>query len=120
MTPSERMSHWLCLDAGRRPRIRCGNIEVRRSLLREHADGTGCRIVLPKEPEAVLLGSAMLGAVAARRYDSVVAAMGAMSAAGRILEPQRGGIGRFHAAKCQVFHRLHADYLAYRRTMRSI
>ncbi|MFH1116039.1 MAG: FGGY-family carbohydrate kinase, partial [Pseudomonadota bacterium] len=33
--------------------------------LREHADITGRRIVLPKEPEAVLLGSAMLGAVAA-------------------------------------------------------
>ena len=32
--------------------------------VREHADATGCRVVLPREPEAVLLGSAMLGAVA--------------------------------------------------------
>lgn len=40
MTHAERMSRWLCLGAGRRPRIRCGNIEARRSLLREHADGS--------------------------------------------------------------------------------
>ena len=35
--------------------------------LREHADATGCRVILPREPEAVLLGSAMLGAVASGR-----------------------------------------------------
>ena len=40
MTHSQRMSCWRCLDAGRRPRIRCGGIEARRSLLREHADGS--------------------------------------------------------------------------------
>lgn len=40
MTHAERMSRWLCLGAGRRPRIRCGNVEARRSLLREHADGS--------------------------------------------------------------------------------
>src|SRR5439155_161089 len=32
--------------------------------VREHSDVTGCRVVLPREPEAVLLGAAMLGAVA--------------------------------------------------------
>ncbi len=30
--------------------------------LREHANATGCRILLPQEPDAVLLGSAILGA----------------------------------------------------------
>ncbi len=35
------------------------------------------RSCCPKEPEAVLLGSAMLGAVAAKRYASVAAAMAA-------------------------------------------
>ena len=53
--------------------------------LREHADITGCRIVLPREPEAVLLGSAVLGAVAAGRHPTVLAAMGAMNRAGRVI-----------------------------------
>ena len=39
--------------------------------LREHADATGCRIVLPEEPEAVLLGAAILGAVAAGAHATV-------------------------------------------------
>jgi len=33
--------------------------------LREHADATGARLLLPREPEAVLLGSAILAARAA-------------------------------------------------------
>jgi ribulose kinase len=48
--------------------------------LREHADITGRKIVLPKEPEAVLLGSAMLGAVAAGDCATVTEAMTKMSA----------------------------------------
>jgi len=42
----------------------CGGGTKNPLFLREHADITGCRILLPKEPEAVLLGSAILGAVA--------------------------------------------------------
>ena len=97
--------------------LACGGGTKNPVFLREHADGTGCRIVLPKEPEAVLLGAAMLGAVAAKHYDSVVAAMGAMSAAGKVLMPRRGAVSRFHAAKYHVFHRLHAAFLDYRRRM---
>ena len=58
--------------------------------LREHADATGCRVVLPREPEAVLLGSAMLGAVASGDRASIAEAMGAMSAADRVIEPAGG------------------------------
>ena len=43
----------------------CGGGTKNPVFLREHADITGCRIVLPREPEAVLLGAALLGAVAA-------------------------------------------------------
>ncbi len=59
--------------------------------LREHADITGCRVVLPKEPEAVLLGAAILGAVASGDQPSVLSAMGAMSEAARVIEPEGGG-----------------------------
>ena len=43
----------------------CGGGTKNPVFLREHADISGCRLVLPREPEAVLLGSAILGAVAA-------------------------------------------------------
>lgn len=97
----------------------CGGGTKNPVFLREHADITGCRLVLPREPEAVLLGSAVLGAVASGRYSSVLNAMQAMNAAGRVVKPSRGAVARFHAAKYRVFHRMHADFLAHRALMAS-
>jgi len=85
--------------------------------LREHADATGCRVVLPAEPEAVLLGAAILGAVASGDHATVLAAMAAMNRAGRVIEPQRGAVGAYFDAKYRVFHRMHEDQLAYRALM---
>ncbi len=85
--------------------------------IREHADITGCRVVLPKEPEAVLLGAAILGAVASGDQPSVLAAMGAMSAADRVIEPAGGAVMRYHAAKHRVFQRMYDDQMAYRGLM---
>jgi ribulose kinase len=85
--------------------------------VREHADITGCRIVLPREPEAVLLGSALLGAVASGRRSTVLDAMRAMNAAGDIIMPQTGDATRYHERKHAVFQRMHEDQLAYRRLM---
>lgn len=87
--------------------------------LREHADVTGCTIVLPREPEAVLLGSAMLGAVASGDRSSVLEAMGAMGGTGGRIEPAGGGVARFHASKHAVFQRMYEDQMAYRALMRS-
>src|SRR5207342_624559 len=58
--------------------VACGGDVKNPVFVREHADATGCRIVLPREPEAVLLGSAMLGAVAAGAHPNLEAAMAAM------------------------------------------
>jgi FGGY-family pentulose kinase len=86
--------------------------------LREHADATGCRVVLPREPEAVLLGSAMLGAVASGDRASIADAMGAMSVADRVIEPAGGEVAKYFDAKYAVFLRMHDDQLAYRAMMR--
>ncbi|GAC1543459.1 MAG: hypothetical protein NVS3B10_07690 [Polyangiales bacterium] len=88
-----------------------------RVFLREHADATGCRIVLPREPEAVLLGSAILGAVASGAHPTSVAAMGAMSGASTIVEPTGGVVRAYHDAKYRVYLRMHDDQLAYRGLM---
>ena len=44
----------------------------------------GCPIILPRESESVLLGAAILGAVAARQYSSLNKAMRALNAAGQV------------------------------------
>lgn len=94
--------------------LACGGGTKNPVFLREHADITGCRIALPAEPEAVLLGSAILGAVASGAFPSVLDAMAAMNKAERVIEPSRGAVAEFHAKKHKVFHRMYEDQLKYR------
>ena len=65
----------------------CGGGTRNALWIQEHADATQRPIHLPKEPEAVLLGSALLGAVAAEAYGSIPEAMEAMCHAGEVVEP---------------------------------
>lgn len=96
----------------------CGGGTRNPVFLREHADATGCRIVLPDEPEAVLLGAAILGAMGAGHFASLPEAMAAMSRAGRVIEPGNGAVRAYHDAKYAVFQRMHQDQVAYRGLMR--
>jgi ribulose kinase len=75
-------------------------------------------VILPREPEAVLLGSAMLGAVASGDRSSIADAMGAMSAADRVIVPATGAVAAYFDAKYAVFLRMHDDQIAYRNLMR--
>ncbi|MEZ4414545.1 MAG: FGGY-family carbohydrate kinase [Gemmatimonadota bacterium] len=93
--------------------IACGGDTKNPVFVREHADATGCRVALPREPEAVLLGSAMMGAVAAGTYASILDAMNAMSAADRLVEPSGGEVATYFDAKYRVFHRMYEDQQAY-------
>jgi FGGY-family pentulose kinase len=93
--------------------LACGGDTRNPLFLREHADATGCRILLPREPEAVLLGSAVLAAVASGDQPSVLSAMAAMNAVGGELSPQRGAIGEYHARKHRVFQRMYDDQRGY-------
>jgi FGGY-family pentulose kinase len=95
----------------------CGGGTKNPVFIREHADITGCQLVLPREPEAVLLGAATLGALASGHYPSVLDAMQNMNVAGTVITPTRGPVAAYHRRKYQVFHRLHADFLAYRKIM---
>ena len=95
----------------------CGGGTKNPVFLRQHADITQCRLLLPAEPEAVILGSAMLGAVAAAAYPDVVSAMAAMSKPGAEIAPDAQSRS-YHDSKYAVFHRLYADQLAYADQMR--
>lgn len=96
----------------------CGGSSHNDLFMQEHADITGCPIVLPKEPEAVLLGSAILGAVAAKKYSSVVAAMQAMNNVGKIILPNKSAkVQKYHHAKYKVFLEMYADQMRYAKMM---
>ncbi|UPK06412.1 FGGY-family carbohydrate kinase [Bradyrhizobium sp. 170] len=66
------------------------------------ADTTRLNIAVPKTQEPVLLGAAMLGAVAAKSRGSIGEAMASMSAIGRLSEPAATGMADFHRIKRKV------------------
>ena len=73
------------------------------SLVRQiMADTTGLTVAVPETQEPVLLGAAMLGAVAGRFCGSIGAAMAAMSAIGCASEPAAPGMVDFHRTKRRV------------------
>ena len=97
--------------------LACGGGTKNPVFLREHADATGCRILLPREPEAVLLGSAILGSVAAGRNDSVMSGMAAMAGVGESIKPSGGNVAQYFERKSQVFKRMYEDQMTYRDLM---
>lgn len=74
--------------------------------LQEHADATGLTLILPQEPEAVLLGSAILAATAAGVYSSVASAMQGMSGQGQVVRPNPA-TAAYHAAKFAIYRDLY-------------
>jgi FGGY-family pentulose kinase len=94
-----------------------GGLAKNARYLREHADATGCTILVPDQPEPVLLGSAMLGAVAAGAYSALPEAMRAMSGSGSTIAPRGDAIAAYHDRKFEVFKRMQADHAAYRNIM---
>jgi D-ribulokinase len=79
---------------------------ARSALVRQiMTDTTGLTVALPETRQPVLLGAAMLGAVAGRVYGSIGEAMTSMSAIGWSSEPTGTGIADFHQSKRRV-HRL--------------
>jgi D-ribulokinase len=81
------------------------------------ADTTGLTIAVPETPEPVLLGAAMLGAVAAKSRRSIGEAMAAMSTIGRLSEPSASGMADFHRSKRKVHGLMRALDRESRETM---
>lgn len=84
--------------------------------VQEHADATGCALVVPREQEAVLLGSAILAATAAGLHGDVYAAMKSMSGVGAVIRPRKD-TAAFHRAKFRAYQQLHKQQAQRRRAM---
>ncbi len=75
----------------------------RSSLVRQiMADTTGLTVAVPETQEPVLLGAAMLGALAGSSYGSIGEAMASMSAIGWLSGPTAPGMADFHRSKRRV------------------
>ncbi|WP_439357371.1 FGGY-family carbohydrate kinase [Bradyrhizobium sp. DASA03007] len=84
------------------------------------ADTTGLTVALPQTKEPVLLGAAMLGAVAGGAYASIGETMAKMSALGRKSEPTAPDMAAFHARKREVYKLLREVDRSSRAAMRDI
>jgi D-ribulokinase len=97
------------VDTMRAHGIPCGMMVMsggasRSSLVRQiTADTTGLKVALPLTTQPVLLGAAMLGAVAGGVHRSIPEAMRLMSGIGRSTEPTAAPMATYHAAKRRVY-----------------
>ena len=80
-----------------------GRSDLIRQLL---ADATGVQIAAPTSEEPVLLGSAILGAVAGGVYEDIPTAMHQMSSFAGIYEPQSGAVRTLHDDRFAIFEQL--------------
>jgi D-ribulokinase len=80
-----------------------GRLDLVRQLL---ADATGMPVLAIQAEEPVLLGAAMLGAVAARQFDGVPSAMAAMSQIERRYAPATGDTAAVHDRRFDAFRKL--------------
>ena len=82
-----------------------GRSDLVRQLL---ADATGKAVLATRAEEPVMLGAAMLGAVAGRLFDGVQSAMAGMSQISRRHEPAAGTVAACHEARFRAFKQLQA------------
>ena len=77
------------------------------------ADSTGLPVALPEVPEPVLLGAAMLGAIASGCHADAGSAMAAMSGPARLFQPAKGDLAALH-------HRRFAGFTALQEVARGM
>ncbi|XP_054806367.1 uncharacterized protein LOC129309049 isoform X2 [Prosopis cineraria] len=95
--------------------LACGGLSKNPLFIQEHADIIGCPIILPRESESVLLGAAILGAVASKKFSTLSEAMKALNAAGQVIHPSEDPkVRKYHDTKYKIFRSLYEQQLSYR------
>ncbi|MBY5934940.1 FGGY-family carbohydrate kinase [Tateyamaria omphalii] len=93
-----------------------GGLAKNRIYCQSHADITGCKVVIPDQPEPVLLGSAMLAARASGAFPTTLKAMHGMSRGGKTLVP-RSEVRAFHDKKYNIFKSLQDQFKSIQTVM---
>lgn len=94
----------------------CGGLSKNPIFTAAQADVCNLPVICPDEIESVLLGSAILGAVAANHFDTLEKAIQSMGGKGRAVLPDPNTI-EFHNKKYKVFLQMHDDQIKYRKIM---
>ncbi|CAA2938316.1 FGGY carbohydrate kinase domain-containing [Olea europaea subsp. europaea] len=98
--------------------LACGGLAKNSLFIQEHADIIGYPITLPRENESVLLGAAILGAVASKKYSTMREAMLALNSAGQVVYPSNDPkVKKYHDAKYRIFRELYEQQLSHRSIM---
>nr|XP_042707345.1 FGGY carbohydrate kinase domain-containing protein isoform X3 [Chrysemys picta bellii] len=97
----------------------CGGLSKNPLFVQMHADITGKPIVLAKEVESVLVGSAILGACASGDFASIQEAMERMGKIGKIVQPNHRD-KRFYDKKYEVFLKLVEHQREYKAIMQGV
>lgn len=95
-----------------------GGLAKNTLFLREMSDATGCTVIVPEQQEPVLLGAAMLGAVASGEFEGFPSAMAQMSGKADVVTA-RAETAPYHDKKYKVFRRMQDDFAAYAELMTS-
>jgi ribulose kinase len=90
-----------------------------RLFIQEHADITGCDILIPKEAEAVLLGGAILAAVAGGEFSDILEAMKSMCRTARVIQPDPSTLS-FHETKYGIFKEIYDFQRGMRERMENV
>ncbi|XP_064624599.1 FGGY carbohydrate kinase domain-containing protein-like [Lineus longissimus] len=94
----------------------CGGLSKNSLYIRMHADIVGLPFILPQESESVLLGSAILGAIAASHIPTIEDAMKSMCGNGEMVKPDMT-VQEFHNKKYKVFLKMLSDQQSYQQIM---
>ncbi|CAH1122282.1 unnamed protein product [Ceutorhynchus assimilis] len=94
----------------------CGGLSKNPIFTAAQANVCNLPVICPEEIESVLLGSAILGAVAANHFDSLEDAIKSMGGKGNAVFPDAKTI-EYHNKKYKVFLQMHNDQIKYRQIM---
>ncbi|XP_055603565.1 FGGY carbohydrate kinase domain-containing protein [Uranotaenia lowii] len=96
----------------------CGGLSKNNLFVQTHADICAVPVLLPYETEAVLLGSAMMGACAAGIYPNLQSAALAMGGTAEVVKPDPSEMNRdYHERKYRVFLKMVEDQRKYNEIM---
>lgn len=95
----------------------CGGLSKNEIFVQAHSDICNIPVFIPREPESVLLGAAMLGASAAKVFPDMDSAVRNMAGKGQMVKPNVE-LKAFHDRKYRVFLKMLNDQLEYREIMR--
>ena len=94
----------------------CGGLSKNKLFVQTTADVCKMPVLISKEPESVLLGSAMLGARASGIFDSLDEAINSLKNDANQVEPDWKSF-EYHDRKYRVFLKMLSDQNAYKAIM---